>query len=286
MQASYKGREADGRCRRAFTLIELLIVIAIIAIIAAILFPVFAQAKSAAKKAACLSNLHQITIGFLLYSNDYDDRVVSRTYYGAVAPGDQVSWYGYAAPGSVVVWDLTKGLLSPFMKNYQIEDCPAAAGMGVPKLQGNQFLDPNHAISYGINDAYLFYPNYPHSLIYDPVELTQIVDPAETVAFGDAAYYDPSQSEAVRYEYLEPPSLGIYAHGRHNGFCNLVWCDGHLKGMKPWILPPSFGSVSLRFIDNNLGQILHEGCPSYNLQLQQSACVDYYFATLSKPTVP
>jgi len=59
--------------KKAFTLIELLVVIAIIAILAAILFPVFAQAKSAAKKTSDLSNLKQLAVGTLMYAGDYDD---------------------------------------------------------------------------------------------------------------------------------------------------------------------------------------------------------------------
>lgn len=59
--------------RRAFTLIELLVVIAIIAILAAILFPVFAQAKAAAKATADLSNLKQLDLGIIMYANDCDD---------------------------------------------------------------------------------------------------------------------------------------------------------------------------------------------------------------------
>ncbi|HMS56890.1 MAG TPA: prepilin-type N-terminal cleavage/methylation domain-containing protein [Fimbriimonadaceae bacterium] len=62
--------------RSGFTLIELLVVIAIIAILAAILFPVFAQAKQAAKKTQDLSNVKQITVGLYLYSGDNDDRSV------------------------------------------------------------------------------------------------------------------------------------------------------------------------------------------------------------------
>jgi prepilin-type N-terminal cleavage/methylation domain-containing protein/prepilin-type processing-associated H-X9-DG protein len=58
---------------RAFTLIELLVVIAIIAILAAILFPVFAQAKLAAKSTADLSNLKELDLGLIMYSGDYDD---------------------------------------------------------------------------------------------------------------------------------------------------------------------------------------------------------------------
>ncbi|MCW5940501.1 MAG: prepilin-type N-terminal cleavage/methylation domain-containing protein [Fimbriimonadaceae bacterium] len=60
--------------RRAFTLIELLVVIAIIAILAAILFPVFAQAKTAAKKTAQISNTKQIGTGMMIYMGDHDDR--------------------------------------------------------------------------------------------------------------------------------------------------------------------------------------------------------------------
>jgi prepilin-type N-terminal cleavage/methylation domain-containing protein len=60
--------------KRAFTLIELLVVIAIIAILAAILFPVFAQAKTAAKKTAAISNQKQIGLGLIMYAGDSDDK--------------------------------------------------------------------------------------------------------------------------------------------------------------------------------------------------------------------
>src|SRR5260370_33075274 len=60
--------------RHAFTLTELLVVIAIIAVLAAILFPVFAQARAAARKAVCMSNEKQIATGILMYFQDYDDR--------------------------------------------------------------------------------------------------------------------------------------------------------------------------------------------------------------------
>jgi prepilin-type N-terminal cleavage/methylation domain-containing protein len=59
--------------KKAFTLIELLVVIAIIAILASILFPVFAQAKLAAKKTVSISNQKQQGLGILMYTNDYDD---------------------------------------------------------------------------------------------------------------------------------------------------------------------------------------------------------------------
>src|SRR5579859_6096079 len=88
-----------GRRRSAFTLIELLVVIAIIAILAAILFPVFAQAKAAAKKASALSNVKQIDLGSLMYSNDYDDMFVP--YFSGllvVPPTGSGRQYFYTSP--------------------------------------------------------------------------------------------------------------------------------------------------------------------------------------------
>lgn len=78
---------------RAFTLIELLVVIAIIAILAAILFPVFAQAKMAAKKTMCLSNFKQIATAMIMYSSDYDGRYArTQTSDNPGIPG-YISWW-------------------------------------------------------------------------------------------------------------------------------------------------------------------------------------------------
>jgi len=97
---------------KAFTLIELLVVIAIIAILAAILFPVFAQAKAAAKAIVGVSNMKQISLGLLMYGNDYDDQRISRnvqvinpaTCNGGVISGggctvsDEWNWKQNSAP--------------------------------------------------------------------------------------------------------------------------------------------------------------------------------------------
>ena len=65
---------SGGSERRGFTLIELLVVIAIIAVLAAILFPVFSQAREAARKTACLSNMRQIGLATRMYMQDFDER--------------------------------------------------------------------------------------------------------------------------------------------------------------------------------------------------------------------
>jgi prepilin-type N-terminal cleavage/methylation domain-containing protein/prepilin-type processing-associated H-X9-DG protein len=78
--------------KKAFTLIELLVVIAIIAILAAILFPVFAQAKAAAKKTASLSNQKQFALCDAMYSNDYDDILPAGGDYFNPGNGDNLGW--------------------------------------------------------------------------------------------------------------------------------------------------------------------------------------------------
>ncbi len=104
---------------RAFTLIELLVVIAIIAILAAILFPVFAQAKAAAKGAASLSNCKQTTTAEIIYQADNDDKFVLDTCWGL---GNGMLGWNWSDPNQVYSpwgWNVL-----PYMKNADILSDP------------------------------------------------------------------------------------------------------------------------------------------------------------------
>jgi prepilin-type N-terminal cleavage/methylation domain-containing protein len=100
---------------RGFTLIELLVVIAIIAILAAILFPVFARAREKARQTSCLSNVKQLALGLMMYSQDYDEMWPFMTYADCFNASSG-AWLGS------VPWTAS---VQPYVKNGQIGICPS-----------------------------------------------------------------------------------------------------------------------------------------------------------------
>jgi prepilin-type N-terminal cleavage/methylation domain-containing protein len=122
--------------KHAFTLIELLVVIAIIAILAAILFPVFGQAKEAAKATAELSNLKQLSLAVLQYSNDYDDYFPLAVREESLA-GQQAAYadssFG-SSPAGLIPWHEA---VYPYTKNRDIFTSslePSVTGTGGTKM--------------------------------------------------------------------------------------------------------------------------------------------------------
>jgi prepilin-type N-terminal cleavage/methylation domain-containing protein/prepilin-type processing-associated H-X9-DG protein len=264
----------SSRHSSGFTLIELLVVIAIIAILAAILFPVFAQAKAAAQKTSCLSNAKQIGTAFVLYAGDYDDYIVTSTA-GPVGSNMLYAW-GWSTNFSTnpVTVDGHGGLIQPYLKNVDIQDCPIAKS--IPATANNPI-----PFAYGVNVGYLTPSSGPHSM-------TEGDAPAETILLGDAAQV-PSPGRGgtpalARYPTLIPPSgslsgTGPTTHGRHGGFANITWLDGHAKSTKiQTLLNPATPTDQLR-VANNLGNILKAGCPV------GSTCQDFYYE-LTKSQTP
>lgn len=151
-----------------FTLIELLVVIAIIAILAAILFPVFAQAKVAAKKTADLSNLKQNMMATIMYAGDYEDvlphtnwqedyvfaaRVLPYTKNKDIFKNQAVSW----KQGTVQRQKADNGFAGG-PPGYMLPPSDACVGLGVSTLGGAQyFRDIYPAMDYRLNEMIFGY---------------------------------------------------------------------------------------------------------------------------------
>lgn len=159
---------------KAFTLIELLVVIAIIAILAAILFPVFAQAKAAAKKTASLSNTKQIILAQIMYQSDSDDLFTP-----------VVSWSTNGAPAFVgsAGYQPWTWLVLPYMKNGDIMQDPQAPAMEAWPAGWNVLTTKLLAPTYGLNYTALS-PFFGSPMYTAPVGSSSVANPADTVAMA------------------------------------------------------------------------------------------------------
>ena len=205
--------------KRAFTLIELLVVIAIIAILAAILFPVFAQAKLAAKRTASLSNMKQIGTSTMLYVDDNDDVLYPhRTNCNANASGaaTAVCQEYLSAPGVMRADapDPAGGvgvasnwryywvyMLQPYTKNYEMFKDPTKAGTAFyPGSKTSLSFDGTNGSatgknyggqnSYAHNDFYLSAAvNTNGGTVPTPPSTTSIPRIAGTILTIEGSYY-------------------------------------------------------------------------------------------------
>ena len=254
--------------RRAFTLIELLVVIAIIAILAAILFPVFAQAKAAAKATASLSNVKQLGLAAVMYSGDVDDTMVAAAVWNSGS--DPIKFGG--SGNSVSPWS---SLTVPYVKTGDLYQDPL--GPSTPNWAGNATVSKSFVPSYGYNYVYLS-PLKPADNLQHPISATAPANPAETVMLVSKWSYSEGSPSANRfysfgkdtpalYATVEVPECGSIPDycaanwGKNDGFINspsaenvtnvdagantggmsiratgsavVVWVDGHASKKKP-----------------------------------------------------
>lgn len=216
--------------QRAFTLIELLVVIAIIAILAAILFPVFAQAKEAAKKTTCLSNSKQIGTAMQLYMGDYDD--TTPTILGARGGNKsyELDWY-------VQLFPYTKSFDMYFCPDrneftfYNGDSCSDDNG-------GGPFNKTGKCPGYGYNWGFASF--FGSGLTGGRINTSQWkVDPgipassidsvAQVFAFGDSG---DSSRITVDTDYIDQYyDIRKKSDLRHAGHFNFGFVDGHAKSV-------------------------------------------------------
>jgi prepilin-type N-terminal cleavage/methylation domain-containing protein/prepilin-type processing-associated H-X9-DG protein len=236
--------------RKGFTLIELLVVIAIIAILAAILFPVFARARDAARKTACISNVKQLTMGALMYSQDNDEMTVTNR------------WEPHN-PYGVNYYPTWIDLIYPYLKSDGVANCPNMNNPLNPDFPGH--LDVSCF-------TYSQYKNWPPSSHYClPYGMPESFgrDPALTSGYlrrrSMAEITNPAErmllAEAVKYAMKDPwVQWSTYGHvaPRHGDFVNVGFADGHAKAVNFKALAFPTPIANCRYWAN-VGEMLTDG---------------------------
>lgn len=223
--------------KSGFTLIELLVVIAIIAILAAILFPVFGRARENARRSSCLSNMKQLGLGIMQYTQDYDETMPKN----AQNTSAYVGWAGH---------------LYPYIKSEQIFQCPSDSTPATTYNATGRFGGP--PISYAMNANAMSYSNAAGTTV-NVRKLAAFNGPALTLVLFEIGERTASPSQygeigSVTANGHFNPANGAYAIGRLPGsayattsmindganggtrhFDGAVYAfaDGHAKWLKP-----------------------------------------------------
>lgn len=188
---------------RAFTLVEILVVLAVVFLLAALLFPVFGRARENARRTNCASNCQQFALALTQYSQDHDESFMPIRYDS----DGEVTW---------------TDMLTPYVKNAQIFRCPSDA--------------QSKKISYGLNQlVFLDLEEHPSA---QPVKIAQFQSPAQTIMLGETGTGDDLITPRPDTSKLLPPSEDIEDAedarpiARHFGETTLAFLDGHVKPMR------------------------------------------------------
>lgn len=256
----------NTRFVKAFTLIELLVVVAIIAILAAILFPVFGRARENARRAACFSNLKQLGLGFMQYSQDYDEQFPPT---GSATPSFNTTgavinsiWDWSIAPyiGTKVNMLATVGGTTYPANATSIFSCPndTKRAKGTPR----SYTIPRVYDGFNFNRSGVGYyktdtSNGSNSLLMVPLQM--ITSPSETFLLteylADKNGYDGilgtpnaiAQADGPTQLAICTPSCNYYGQDRwtnktaHFEGYNYLFADGHVKFLTPNQTMPKLG---------------------------------------------
>ncbi|MHC4646389.1 MAG: type II secretion system protein [Planctomycetota bacterium] len=232
--------------RQAFTLLELLVVIAVIALLMSILMPALAAANSQARSAVCRSNVRHLVLANMGYATENDG------YYVPAASdmwnnGGYQRWHGVR--GSLnEPFDPLKGPLAKYLSDGKVKNCPEP----VEFVKGHPWSAnfEQGCGGYGYNMAYLgsrlWQKGNSHgqpSSYSRTTSVSEAAKPGETVMFADCAMSTDGRT-LIEYSFAEPPyavyngmtMTGFYMspsiHFRHRNAASVGWADGHVDPPK------------------------------------------------------
>jgi prepilin-type N-terminal cleavage/methylation domain-containing protein/prepilin-type processing-associated H-X9-DG protein len=211
----------QSRRFRAFTLVELLVVIGIIAVLAAILFPVFGRARENSRRTVCQNNMHQLGLAFAQYTQDYDERVPGMVH-GASGENYEGGWVFFSNFGNGsanAVFDIKRGSLFNYVKNEQVFVCPTDE---IGTLTGLTYA-MNSCV--GINRQSVV--GHPY---YMGKKLSSFSNTPKWMLLGEETMNVNDFMNTTDDGFLSLPAGNHFARRHFNG-SNLLFLDGHVKWM-------------------------------------------------------
>ncbi len=231
--------------RKAFTLVEILVVISVVALLMAILMPALAAARSLTQGLVCKSNLRQLLIASIGYATENDGFYVPAASDMWDSAGLH-RWHGVRDTLDEP-FDAGRGPLVGYLADGRVKECPAKVGFVKGEDWNANFEQGCGGYGYnmtyigsriwqcGINSVQAWKESYART-----TRMTEIAAPGETLMFADTAIANDGIS-LIEYSFAEPPFtvsngqavtsfyMSPSIHFRHRGRANIGWADGHIE---------------------------------------------------------
>lgn len=217
--------------RHAFTLVELLVVVAIIAVLAGMLLPAIVHVQRLARSTACQSHLRQVGMAFLTYADDQNDLIPTlRRVGGGLWPGLLATYLGVSNPNSTaaigsrsVFWGCPAYLRSrerAASVTPEVNAWDTGYGMSIYPRRGT------NAALYWVRNAY--WTNHANEIGPQPIRLSAVTHTSQRIAIADSPFYWSWPSNVLTYHDADADP-----RRRHRTTANALFFDGHVAACVP-----------------------------------------------------
>lgn len=242
--------------RTAFTLTELLVVIAVIGILAALLLPAFSWAKAQARSTTCKNHLRQMGMALQMYVHEHENKYPycanpsDHSLDDSVGPANTHYWWAKLWPYYPVKWTDAayhcpgyKGAIAGPQDSHAPYGSYGYNTSGVA-IPGSGYIDVKHGINISFTNRFGLGPPYHKTSRWRAVSESQVIVPSEMIALGESRFLHaningiPGGHDEMMCGLLNRMLFPLFSFdpARHGRNYNHGFCDGHVSAMNPWVL--------------------------------------------------